>query len=123
MEVSVAGVNDLFTSIFLNVEMSSYIRVLYDPFSYQLIINNLINNHSIIPDLTRAQLVDDAFALASVDLLDYDVPLSLVEYLKSAKDDFVLPTAVHHLNFMKQVATDPEHIALFEVQPIIIVLK
>ena len=115
LEVTVAGVDTISTWILVNGEMTGYYRVLYDSYSYQLIINQLLSNCSVIPDLTRSQLVDDAFALAAVELLDYEVPLLLVEYLSLAKDDFVLPIAVRHLNYMKEVATEPDHIALFEV--------
>ena len=115
LEVTVAGVDQISTWILINGEMTGYYRVLYDSFSYQLIINQLLSNYSVIPDLTRSQLVDDAFALAAVELLDYEVPLLLVEYLSSAKDDFVLPIAVRHLNYMKAVTTEPDHIALLEV--------
>ncbi|CAD6214564.1 GSCOCG00004116001-RA-CDS [Cotesia congregata] len=62
-------------------------RVNYDKSNWELIINYLqSNDHSKIHPLNRAQLIDDAFVLASTKYIDYDVPLKLMGYLHRETD-------------------------------------
>lgn len=89
------------TWILINGEMSSYIRVLYDEHNLGLIAHQLMLNHTVIPQVTRAQLIDDAFTLVLIEQLDYSVVLKLIEYLTVVKDEFVRPTTMFHLTWMK----------------------
>jgi aminopeptidase N len=59
--------------IYLNLNRTGYYRVNYDQLSWK----NLITNLSSLSDVTRAQLIDDAFNLARADLTGYDIPITL----------------------------------------------
>ena len=87
--------------IIINSEMSSYVRVLYDEHNLRLLARQLMTNHTVIPQVTRAQLIDDAFTLVLIEKLDYTSVLNLIEYLTVVKDEFVRPTTTFHLTWMK----------------------
>ena len=89
------------TWIIINSQRSTYARVLYDEANWKLIARQLRENYTVVPQMTRAQLIDDAFSFALVDLLDYRVALELAEYLTIVKDDFVEPSILYHLNSMQ----------------------
>ncbi len=89
------------TWILVNGEMSSYIRVLYDEHNLRLLARQLMINHTVIPQVSRAQLIDDAFTLVLIEQLDYNVVLNLIEYLTAVKDEFVRSTVMFHLTWME----------------------
>jgi aminopeptidase N len=59
--------------IYLNLNRTGYYRVNYDQVSWK----NLIKKLGLLPEVTRAQLIDDAFNLARADLTSYDIPITL----------------------------------------------
>ena len=61
-------------------------RVAYDSENYRLISEQLMVDHRRILDNNRAQLLDDAFVLASVHMLPYKSALDLSLYLKYEKE-------------------------------------
>jgi hypothetical protein len=73
------------TFYFLVVRIDLY-RVAYDSENYRLIAQQLMVDHERILDNNRAQLLDDAFVLASVHLLPYKSALDLSLYLKYEKE-------------------------------------
>lgn len=74
------GENDYF---YLNINRTGYYRVNYDPLSWKSLIFNMDN----LPQIARAQLVDDAFNLARANIIEYDVPLTTgLVLLKIPKD-------------------------------------
>ena len=77
------------TWIVINPEMASYIRVLYDERNLKLIARQLMRNYTVIPPVTRAQLIDDAFTLAMMQHIDYNVVLKLISNLTVFNDKFV----------------------------------
>jgi aminopeptidase N len=65
--------------IYLNLNRTGYYRVNYDQLSWK----NLIKNLSNLSDITRAQLIDDAFNLARADLTGYDIPITMGIVIRS----------------------------------------
>ena len=65
--------------IYLNLNRTGYYRVNYDQLSWK----NLIKNMNNLSDVTRAQLIDDAFNLARANLTPYDVPITLGLVIKN----------------------------------------
>lgn len=59
--------------IYLNLNRTGYYRVNYDILSWK----NLINHFPKLPEITRAQLIDDSFNLARADLTEYDIPITM----------------------------------------------
>uniref|UniRef100_A0A336M1Y0 Aminopeptidase n=1 Tax=Culicoides sonorensis TaxID=179676 RepID=A0A336M1Y0_CULSO len=69
--------NDIVTEdewIYFNVNRTGYYRVNYDLASWQ----KLIYSFNELPPITRAQIVDDAFYLSRAEMLEYEVPVTLL---------------------------------------------
>ncbi|XP_046447507.1 aminopeptidase N-like isoform X2 [Daphnia pulex] len=90
------------TWILVNGQFAIYGRVLYDKANWRLISNQLMLNHTVIPKVTRAQLIDDAFTLAGAGYLDYQVVVELIEYLTLVNDEFVQSTSLFHLKLIQE---------------------
>jgi aminopeptidase N len=104
------------TWILVNGQFASYSRVLYDEYNWRLISNQLMLNHTVIPKVTRAQLIDDAFTLALAGYLDYQVVVDLIEYLTLVNDEFVRTTSLFHLKVIQERSRHNESLYhLFEV--------
>lgn len=52
----------------LNVQRGGFYRVNYDNNTWHLLLDQLLQNHSVIHHLNRAQILDDAFNLAKIGL-------------------------------------------------------
>lgn len=59
--------------IYLNINRTGYYRVNYDASSWK----NLVNNFNKLPEVARAQLIDDGYNLARAEIADYDIPITL----------------------------------------------
>ena len=74
-------------------------------------------NHTVIPKVTRAQLIDDAFTLAGAGYLDYQVVVELIEYLTLVNDEFVQSTSLFHLKLIQEQSRHNESLYnLFKVR-------
>lgn len=60
---------------------TGFYRTLYDDKNWELIATQLQNDHSLVPSITRAQLLSDALNLARSGHMTYDVALDLTTYL------------------------------------------
>lgn len=87
--------------LLVNSQMSTYARVLYDESNWNLLSRQLLLDHTVIPRATRVQLIDDAFTLAMMNLLDYRVAMDLMEYMTVVKDEFSIPTVFMYFNLLK----------------------
>ena len=56
--------------------------MVYDQLNYRLITDQLLSDHKQITDNNRAQLLDDAFVLASAHKVSYQIALDLSLYLE-----------------------------------------
>ncbi len=63
-----------------------YYRVNYDKENWRLIQQQLMMDHTIIPPINRAQIIDDSMNLARSGLLDYATALNITLYLTKERD-------------------------------------
>ncbi|KAG4070580.1 hypothetical protein HA402_011967 [Bradysia odoriphaga] len=68
--------------VIFNIQQTGYYRVNYDTATWENIRQALKTNNTDIHVLNRAQIVDDALNLARGELLDYNLALSIVQYLE-----------------------------------------
>ena len=95
IEIQTSADNDEW--IYLNAERSGYYRVNYDMGSWK----KLTSNFSMLPAITRAQLIDDAFQLARAEFIEYDIPLTFIIVLVRFPRDHAAWTATANgLNFV-----------------------
>ncbi|XP_058405888.1 glutamyl aminopeptidase isoform X1 [Diceros bicornis minor] len=66
----------------INPDHIGFYRVNYEVRTWDQIATNLSLNHMDFSSADRASLIDDAFALARAQLLDYKVALNLTKYLR-----------------------------------------
>ncbi|CAB3386081.1 Hypothetical predicted protein [Cloeon dipterum] len=88
--------------IVLNPRQTGFYRVNYDQKNWELIFATL--NHKdkwrIILDINRAQLIDDAMALARAKHLSYETALAATEYLTIETEYLPWSTAFKAFNFI-----------------------
>ncbi|KAK4001974.1 hypothetical protein OUZ56_003836 [Daphnia magna] len=72
--------------VIFNVDQQNYYRVAYDGTNYDLLTAQLMADHQRIVPNNRAQLLDDTFILASVDIVPYKNALDLSLYLAQEKE-------------------------------------
>jgi len=76
-------------------------RVNYDKENWRLIAKTLLNNHTAIHVVNRAQIMDDAFNLAKSGLLDYDTALSMTGYLSKELEYIPWKAALSGFEYIK----------------------
>ncbi|KAM6220503.1 glutamyl aminopeptidase [Rhynchocyon petersi] len=76
------------TFLKINPDHIGFYRVNYELPTWNHIAETLLSNHRSFSPADRASFIDDAFALARAQLLDYSVPLNLTKYLHF-EDDFL----------------------------------
>lgn len=85
---------------FLNVNRSGYYRVNYDID----LLKTLAREFSNLPEIIRAQLIDDALFLARAEMVSYDIPLTFLMRMAEKPKDILPWTAatkgLQHLNEM-----------------------
>uniref|UniRef100_A0A6M2DWG5 Aminopeptidase n=1 Tax=Xenopsylla cheopis TaxID=163159 RepID=A0A6M2DWG5_XENCH len=85
--------------ILANINQTGFYRVNYEPENWNL----LIESYYDLSDLTRAQLLDDSFALARAHRLEYETPLILTSRLSHDLSPIAWQSAsrpILHLNRM-----------------------
>ncbi|KAI5638671.1 peptidase family m1 domain-containing protein [Phthorimaea operculella] len=88
--------------IILNVNGSGYYRVNYDRYSWQLIAKTLRGpNRETIPEINRAQIVNDVFALYAGGYMDHTLAVELLDYLDVEASPVVWDAAIAGFELMK----------------------
>ncbi|XP_011635757.1 aminopeptidase N-like [Pogonomyrmex barbatus] len=67
--------------IIVNVQQSGYYRVYYDNHNWENVLKCLHSKHDLIPDLNRAQLINDAYYFLVRGELDFAIFKNLTSYL------------------------------------------
>ena len=75
--------------IIVNLQETGYYRVTYDDHNWQLLVDQLLTDHTKIHVINRAQILDDLFRLAENGVVHYRLALRALDYLK--KETEVLP--------------------------------
>ena len=91
--------------ILVNLESTGYYRVNYDVDNWQLLTQQLMSNFSVIPAISRAQLIDDAFSLGHSNLLPYEVAIKLINYIGSSPDElsFIRKVVMNHISKIQSI--------------------
>lgn len=90
--------------IIFNKHATGYYRVNYDENNWQMLIDALKKNVSVIIPANRAQLIDDALNLARYGQLSYKTALNLVSYIKEEDDFIPLTSAFNNLRELERVS-------------------
>ncbi|XP_033823587.1 aminopeptidase N-like [Periophthalmus magnuspinnatus] len=85
--------------VLANVDVVGYYRVNYDQSNWDKLLNILSTNHTHIPVINRAQLVDDAFNMARAKIIPTLLALNTTTYLKNEKEFMPWESALDNMNF------------------------
>ncbi|XP_076637043.1 uncharacterized protein LOC143349583 [Colletes latitarsis] len=101
--------------IIVNTQQTGYYRVNYDVNNWKQLQKYLLTKDYVkIHPVNRAQLIDDALAMARTSRLDYAVALSLSLYLHQETDYIPWITANRHLNFFQNMLYTSKHYAMYK---------
>ncbi|XP_016986014.1 aminopeptidase Q [Drosophila rhopaloa] len=89
--------------LLVNVDAPVPLRVLYDLYNWRLIAEALAEKYSQIPELSRAQLVDDALNLGWSGQLHYNTTLNVIKYLSKETSVIVWETALISLEKLQSI--------------------
>ncbi|KAL0978004.1 hypothetical protein UPYG_G00164620 [Umbra pygmaea] len=82
-----------------NLNVSGYYRVNYDLDNWQRLLNQLDTDHTAIPVINRAQILDDAFNLARAKLINTTLALRTTRYLSQERNYTPWESALRNLNY------------------------
>lgn len=94
-----------------NIQETGYYRVNYDTRSWHQIHHALLTEHwSGIHEINRAQIVDDLLNLARAGVIDYNLALNVIEYLKTEVNYLPWTAAFNGLSFISiRLGADTEY--------------
>lgn len=84
----------------VNVQQVGYYRVNYDLRNWQLIVDQLFEDHKKFSVINRAQIFDDMFRFARVSMLDYKIVLTATKYLKNETEYLPWVSVLRSLSFI-----------------------
>uniref|UniRef100_A0A8C7JZ34 Aminopeptidase n=1 Tax=Oncorhynchus kisutch TaxID=8019 RepID=A0A8C7JZ34_ONCKI len=85
--------------VLANLNVSGYYRVNYDMDNWERLLNQLTTDHTVIPLINRAQIVDDAFNLARAKVINTTLALRTTRYLSQERDYIPWESALRNLNY------------------------
>ena len=94
---------------------SGFYRVNYDQRNWKLIMEQLKEDHTKIHVINRAQLMDDAFNLARVGRINYDLLLDMAEYLSKETEFFPWHAAFSGFAYLNNMLEESESYGYFKV--------
>ncbi|XP_063609324.1 aminopeptidase N-like [Penaeus indicus] len=87
--------------VIFNLQQTGYYRVNYDDHNWNLLIQQLNDDHEVIHVANRAQIIDDAMNLARAGQLSYTVALEVYAYLKNEKENTPSVAATNNYDYLR----------------------
>nr|WBG54457.1 aminopeptidase N-like protein [Austinograea rodriguezensis] len=89
--------------VIFNVQQTGYYRVNYDDHNWNLLIQQLLTDHSAITTINRAQIIDDALDLARAGQLSYSVAFKVLSYLDKEREYLPWRAAINSLSYVRHM--------------------
>lgn len=101
--------------VLMNIDETGFFRVNYDLYNWQMLQLQLKSDPSLIPVVSRGQLIDDAFELAGIGVVNYTVAFDLVKYL-NVKEINYIPwySAMRNLNALRVIIINYDYAGIFD---------
>lgn len=87
--------------VLLNIDVTDYYQVNYDEDNWRKIRSQLQRNLSVIPVINRAQIIHDAFDLASAGIVNVTLALNNTLFLSGETEYLPWEAALSSLNYFK----------------------
>ncbi|NXA27343.1 AMPN Aminopeptidase, partial [Ibidorhyncha struthersii] len=101
----VSETNDIFkvsgSWLLLNLNVSGYFRVNYNPENWDQLLNQLSTDHQAIPVINRAQIIDDAFNLARARYVNVTLALATTRFLHRETEYMPWEAALNNLHYFQ----------------------
>ncbi|KAJ8249447.1 hypothetical protein GJAV_G00235020 [Gymnothorax javanicus] len=85
--------------VLANLNATGYYRVNYDLNNWNRLLAQLNVDHLVIPEINRAQLVDDSFNLARAEIVNTTLALSTTRYLSNERAYMPWASALNNLDY------------------------
>ncbi|KAL7638670.1 UNVERIFIED_CONTAM: hypothetical protein RMT77_011242 [Armadillidium vulgare] len=89
--------------VIFNNRETGYYRVNYDDRSWDLIINQLLTDHTVIDPINRAQIIDDTMTLARAGIVPYATAFKVLSYLRNENEYVPWKAALSGLSFIESM--------------------
>jgi len=96
------------TPVIFNIQQTGYYRVNYDKQNWKMLAKQLMQDHTSIHVINRAQIMDDALNLAKSGLLDYETALSVTGYLSKEVEYIPWASALSGLKYLNKMLKTSE---------------
>ncbi|XP_051978902.1 aminopeptidase N [Xyrauchen texanus] len=100
--------------VLVNLNITGYFRVNYDTDNWEHLLNQLTENHKVIPVINRAQIVDDAFNLARAKMIPVTLALSTTKYLFQEREYMPWQSALDNLDYFYLMFTQTDVYGLLQ---------
>lgn len=94
----------------INPDHVGFYRVNYEVPTWEQIASDLLLNHMNFSSADRASFIDDAFALARAQLLNYTVALNLTKYLSKEQDYLPWQRAISAVTYIISMFEDDKEL-------------
>ncbi|XP_067293180.1 aminopeptidase N [Pseudorasbora parva] len=94
--------------VLVNLNITGYYRVNYDTENWERLLNQLTENHEVIPVINRAQIVDDAFNLARAKIIPVTLALRTTKYLFKEREYMPWQSALNNLDYFYLMFTQTD---------------
>ncbi|KAL0271452.1 UNVERIFIED_CONTAM: hypothetical protein PYX00_008543 [Menopon gallinae] len=105
--------------IVVNNQQSGYYRVNYSPSNWKALLSTLLENATVIHEINRAQIIDDAANLArstAFDYVSYEFFMDLTNYLKFEESYYPWKAALNNFEYLSaMLSKDDEAYDLFRM--------
>ncbi|NXP17069.1 AMPN Aminopeptidase, partial [Scytalopus superciliaris] len=87
--------------LLLNLNVSGYFRVNYDQGNWNKILSQLSTDHTVLPVINRAQIIDDAFNLARAKYVSVTLALDTTQFLSKETAYMPWQAALNNLQYFQ----------------------
>ncbi|NXO17352.1 AMPN Aminopeptidase, partial [Oriolus oriolus] len=87
--------------LLLNLNVSGYFRVNYNQENWDQLLNQLGNDHEVIPVINRAQIIADAFNLARANYVNVTLALNTTRFLSQERAYMPWQAALSNLQYFQ----------------------
>lgn len=95
--------------LLVNVNQTGFYRVNYDVKNWEMLIQQLLNDHTVFDSKNRAQMLDDAMNLAAAGHLSYEIALNVTRYLVKETDLVPWKSAMSAFEYLNDMFVRTAH--------------
>ncbi|NXF23049.1 AMPN Aminopeptidase, partial [Rhodinocichla rosea] len=89
--------------LLLNLDVTGYFRVNYNLENWNQLVKQLDTNHTVVPVINRAQIIDDAFNLARAKYVSVTLALNTTRFLGRETEYMPWQAALTNLKYFQQM--------------------